>query len=126
MRSESKHPRRLTPEEVSALFDIVEDYTGATREQIIVAKLDSYEPPSMARRMIFVALILLGYTTKEEGEMVGVSFPYGGKHDQRKTSVDLYNRSLEFRGIVNGILRRFTIATGRKRVHQWIIHSSIK
>lgn len=106
--------------EVDRLFEVVEDYTEATREQIEKLGVASSREVGMARHLIFVVLFLLGYTPREERKMVDIQFVGGGGSDQRRASIDLYNNNINFRATAKGILRHFTQATGRKQVHEWI------
>lgn len=116
---------KLEAWEVDRLFEIVEDYTEATREQIEAEGQGSSRQAGMARHLIFVVLFLMGYTPKKISQVVRVNQSLKEFGDQTRSAIGLYNGSIDFRGTADGILRKFTTATGRKRMHEQITQSML-
>lgn len=110
--------------EIDTLFDIVEDYTDKTREQIQDRKSYSqrggkYSGMSMvmeAREMMFATLMALGYTLREEREIVGIDLD----SQSRRKALRKYEGRQVFRATVNGILRQMAEKTGRERVNDYL------
>lgn len=116
--------RMLREWEIDTLFDIVEDYTGKTREQIQDSKSYSqrggkYSGMCMvveAREMMFATLMALGYTLREEREIVGIDLDA----QNRRKALRKYESRHVFRATVGGILRQMAEKTGRERVNDYL------